>query len=179
MIESNVVMKKEIQLWFKFALLAFLLVGAPGAALAQSGSTGGSIGNDEKSLSGSRQERSVEPDQPARRSRPEPEEPRRASRRSGGGGGGGGGSFDGAWVVVAVGTVCPGTFTSAIVISSGRIIGQGIVSGSVSPSGGASAIGTAEGGVTIHSSGHFSGHSGSGSYHRTDGCAGRWTASKQ
>ena len=45
----------------------------PRAAFAQSGSAGGSIGNDEKSLSGSR---SAEPERPARRSKPAAEEPR-------------------------------------------------------------------------------------------------------
>jgi hypothetical protein len=39
----------------------------PSLALAQSGSAGGNIGNDDKSLSGSRQPpRSVEPERPAR-----------------------------------------------------------------------------------------------------------------
>ena len=49
---------------------------------AQSGSAGGSIGNDEKSLSGSRASpRAAEPEKPARRSKPEAEEPRRSSSR--------------------------------------------------------------------------------------------------
>jgi hypothetical protein len=52
-----------------------LLVGlGAGLALAQSGSAGGSIGNDEKSLSGSRQApRAVEREKPARKSKPEAE----------------------------------------------------------------------------------------------------------
>jgi hypothetical protein len=74
-----------------------LLVGfGAGLALAQSGSAGGSIGNDEKSLSGSRQTpRAVESEKPARKGKPEAEEPRRASRKSGGGSGGGGGGGGG------------------------------------------------------------------------------------
>ena len=67
------------------ALLSMLIPVAfgHGVARAQSGSAGGSIGNDEKSLSGSREPpRATEP--PARRSKPEAEEPRRASRKSGG-----------------------------------------------------------------------------------------------
>src|ERR1700683_1803998 len=80
----------------RLALLCVALTTGPGAAFAQSGSAGGSIGNDEKSLSGTR---SAEPERPARRSKPAAEEPRRsAPRRSGGVGGGGGGNFDGAWV---------------------------------------------------------------------------------
>ncbi|SHJ35325.1 hypothetical protein SAMN05444159_0399 [Bradyrhizobium lablabi] len=156
------------------ALLAVMI--GPGTALAQSGSAGGSIGNDEKSLSGSR---SVEPERPARRSKPDTEEPRRStSRRSGGGGGGGGGgNFDGAWVVVSVGTTCSGSSSTAVVVSSGKIIGQGLT-GSVSPGGATSSVGNYDG-ITVVSSGHVSGRSGSGSFKRSDGCVGRWTASKQ
>jgi hypothetical protein len=122
---------------------------APGLALAQSGSAGGSIGNDEKSLSSSRSTpRAVEPEQHARPSRPERETPRRASR----GGGGGGGNFDGAWVVVGVG--CGGTTSGAVVVTSGKIIGEGLT-GYVSPSGAASSVGHYNG-ITVSSSGHVS-----------------------
>jgi len=63
-------MQNAIRRRIKIALLSASLVVlfGPGTALAQSGSAGGSIGNDEKSISGSRQApRSVEPEQPARR----------------------------------------------------------------------------------------------------------------
>ena len=162
------------------ALFVSFLVATPGAAVAQ-GSAGGSIGNDEKSLSGSRPEqRSVEPERSTRQSKPQDqskpqeEEQRRSTSRSGGSGVT---SFDGAWAVVAVGTTCQGTATGAIVITSGRIIGQR-VSGHVSPNGAATAVGN-DNGVVVNSSGHFSGRSGSGTYRRSDGCSGRWTASKQ
>jgi hypothetical protein len=152
-----------------------LTLAAPGAVLAQSGSAGGSIGNDEKSLSGSRDTpRAVEPSKPARRSRSEAEEPHRAARRSGGGGGGGS-SFDGAWATTSVG--CGATLSGALVITSGRIIGDGF-SGSVSPNGSATGAGSTQG-MTWTSSGRFSSRSGSGSYRRADGCVGSWTASKQ
>ena len=151
------------------------------AALAQSGSVGGSIGNDEKSLSGSREApRAVEPSKPARRSKPEADEPRRASRKSGGGGsgegGGGGGNFDGSWVAVAVGTPC-GSSSERFVISGGRISGE-LSSGSVSPNGSTRTGGSVQG-LSWNSSGRFSGRTGSGSFVRSDGCTGRWTASKQ
>jgi hypothetical protein len=152
-------------------LCACLIAIIPGAALAQSGSAGGSIGNDEKSLSGSRQApRSVEPDQPARRSKPAAEEPRRTTSRNSGGG-----SFDGAWAVVSVG--CGGTSTSAVVVSSGRIIGEGLT-GTVSASGAARSVGNYNG-ITVISSGHVSGRNGSGTFRRSDGCAGSWSSSKQ
>jgi hypothetical protein len=156
--------------------VSLALVIGPAAALAQSGSAGGSIGNDEKSLSGSR---SAEPERPARRSKPEAEEPRRSTSRRGGGGGGGGGAgnFDGAWIVVSTGTTCSGSSTTAVVVSSGKIIGEGL-SGSVSPSGATSSVGN-YGGITVISSGHVSGRGGSGSFKRSDGCVGRWTSSKQ
>ena len=160
------------------ALLCALAIAiGPASALAQSGSAGGSIGNDEKSVSGSRQApRSVEPAKPARRSKPEADEPRRASRKSGGGGGGGG-NFDGAWIVNSVGTTCSGSSTVAVVISSGRIIGQGL-SGTVSANGSTRAVGNYDG-VTVTSSGRTNGRNGSGTFRRSDGCVGRWTSSKQ
>jgi hypothetical protein len=163
----------------KIALLcmSFIVAIGAGAVFAQSGSAGGSIGNDEKSLSGSREApRSVDTARPARRSKPEAEEPRRAARKSGGGGGGGGGNFDGAWVVNSVGTPC-GSSTTAIVVTSGKIIGDGL-SGTVSPSGAASSVGN-YGSITVISSGHFSSRSGSGTFRRSDGCTGTWAVSKQ
>jgi len=161
--------------------LASLLISAimSGAALAQSGSAGGSIGNDEKSLSGSREApRTVEPSKPARRAKPESDEPRRASRKSGGGGesSSGGGNFDGAWVAVSVGTPC-GSASERFVISGGRISGD-LSSGSVSPNGATRTGGSVQG-LSWTSTGRFSGRTGSGSFVRSDGCTGRWTASKQ
>lgn len=179
---KNLVMKYTVQHLIGSCALAVVLLVAfgPGLALAQSGSAGGSIGNDEKSLSGSREApRAVESSKPARRAKPEAEEPRRASRKSGSGGSGGGGrggNFDGAWVAVAVGTPC-GSSTERFVISGGRISGE-LSSGSVSPSGATRSGGSASG-LSWSSSGRFSGRSGSGSFVRTDGCRGRWTASKQ
>ena len=147
--------------------------------LAQSGSTGGSIGNENKSLSGSRQDRSADPAPAAPKSKPAAEEqPRNSSRkvdRGGGGGGGGGGNFDGAWSVISVG--CGGSSTMGFVISSGQISGEGL-SGRVSPSGAASSV-WSNGQITSNASGRFSGRSGSGGFRRTDGCSGTWSASKQ
>jgi hypothetical protein len=156
-------------------VLLLLLVGfGAGLALAQSGSAGGSIGNDEKSLSGSRQTpRAVESEKPARKNKPEAEEPRRASRKSGGGGGG---NFDGAWVAVAVGTPC-GSSTERFVISGGSVSGE-LSSGQVSPNG-STRTGGSVSGLSWTSTGRFSGRTGSGSFVRSDGCSGRWTASKQ
>jgi hypothetical protein len=173
-------MQSVIRYLVKVALLSATLavVALPGMTLAQSGSAGGSIGNDEKSLSGSRQTpRAVESEKPARKNKPEAEEPRRASRKSGdGSGGGGGGNFDGAWVSVAVGTPC-GSSTERFVISGGSVSGE-LSSGQVSPNG-STRTGGSVSGLSWTSTGRFSGRTGSGSFVRSDGCTGRWTASKQ
>ena len=169
-------MKYPAQHSIGIGLLALAISAAmASAAMAQSGSAGGSIGNDEKSLSGSREApRAVES---TRRSKSEADEPRRASRKSGGGGsGGGGGNFDGSWVSVAVGTPC-GSATERFVISGGSLSGE-LSSGSVSPNGATRSRGSVQG-LGWTSSGRFSGRSGSGSFVRSDGCSGRWTASKQ
>ena len=161
----------------RIALLPLLISAVfPAAGVrAQSGSAGGSIGNDDKSVSGSRQApRSVEPERPARRTKPEATEPRRAARKSGGEGGGGGGNFDGTWVANAVGNTC--SSSDKFVITGGRMLGQ-YSSGQVNPNGSATSGGSISG-LSWHSTGRFSGRSGSGTFVRTDGCTGTWTASK-
>ena len=169
-------MQKIIRYLEKAAALSATLavVALPGLARAQSGSSGGSISNDEKSLSGSRETpRSAEPSKPARRSKAE--EPRRASRKSGGGGNGGG-YLIGAWVLTSVGSPC-GTSSDTVVITGSRMVGQ-YGTAQVSPSGSVSGIGVA-GSLTWNMSGRFSGRNGSGSFRRSDGCVGSWTGSKQ
>jgi hypothetical protein len=159
----------------RVALLAVTLPAAalPQLAAAQSGSAGGSIGNTDKAVTGSRKAvREAEPSRPARASRSEPRE-RRSARRSTGSSAD---NFDGAWLVASVGRPC-GAASEAVLISSGRLVGQ-YTSGRVSASGQASGAGAA-GGVSWTSSGRFSGRHGSGTFRRSDGCAGTWTASKQ
>lgn len=172
---ENQLMRNPLRHRIEMSSFAILLAGllTPALALAQSGSVGGSIGNDEKSLSGSRQApRSVEPDQPAgHSSKPAVDAPRRTTSH----GSGGGGNFDGAWSVVSVG--CAGSSTGAAVVSNGRIIGQG-VTGTVSANGSVRSVGNYNG-IIVTSYGHVSGSSGSGTFQRSDGCSGRWTSSKQ
>ena len=82
---NKLIMKYTVQRSIRIAppLVSLISAAHPtAAALAQSGSAGGSIGNDEKSLSGSREKpRAVESSKPARRAKPESDEPRRASRQ--------------------------------------------------------------------------------------------------
>jgi hypothetical protein len=170
-------MKSTIRYNFASALLTVSLAIAinPAGAFAQ-GSAGGSIGNDDKAVSGSRETpRAAEPSKPARRSKPEAEEPRRTSRKSGGGGSGGG-NLDGAWVLTSVGSPC-GTSSDTVVITGSRMVGQ-YGTAQVSPNGSTSGIGAA-GALTWSMSGRFSGRSGSGTFRRSDGCVGSWTGSKQ
>jgi hypothetical protein len=159
----------------------FIAIGCP-CANAQSGSAGGSIGNDDKAVSGSRgAPRSVEePERPARPGAEDADEQPRTSRKSSGSGGGGGGSFDGAWAVLVIGgPACQGSVTGAVVISRGRIIGDGISTGRVSPNGTTYTAGRTKEGISYTTSGHLAGRSGSGIFRRSDGCTGRWTAAKQ
>ena len=166
-------MQRIVRHSIPIALLAMLISVTLGSGLAyaQSGSAGGSIGNDEKSLSGSR---ATESSKPARRSQDEADEPRRTGRKSGGGGGN---NFDGAWIVSGVGVTCQGTSSNAVVVTSGKIIGQ-TARGTVSPDG--KVYGTSTGnGITVITTGRLSGRSGGGTFRQSDGCTGRWTASKQ
>jgi hypothetical protein len=154
----------------KAALLSITLAiaAAPDLARAQSGSAGGNIGNEEKSLSGSRETpRAAEPSKPARRSRTETESPRKS---------GGGGNIDGAWVLTSVGTPC-GSSSDTVVISGSKMVGQ-YGTAQVSPNGGVSGVGSA-GSLSWTMSGRFSGRRGSGTFRRSDGCAGSWSGSKQ
>ena len=168
-----------VRSWIGATLLGFALAvtATPGTTHAQ-GSAGGSIGNDDKAVSGSRPEpRSAAPQRSSRRSKPEPEPRRASSRRGGGGGGGGGASFDGAWTISSAGVTCSDTYTENVVVTSGRIIGAN-GSGSVSPSGSVSGVGNYSG-IIVRSHGRMAGRTGSGTFQRSDGCTGRWTSSKQ
>src|SRR5690348_6266253 len=97
---------------FIFALLTgcFLLIAAASITTLAHCRAVRRLGNDDKSVSGSRSaSRAVEPDRSAapRRGKPDTDTPRQATRK--GGGGGGGGNFDGTWAFVGIGTNCQGS----------------------------------------------------------------------
>jgi hypothetical protein len=143
---------------------ALLLIGWGGAVCLAQGSSGGSIGNDDKSVSGTR---NIEPERPSRRSEPEA---RRAPSR----GGGGVSRFDGAWTFIVAGC---GSGAVAGVVAGGRLsVPNG--GGSISAGGRLRAVAAANG-VTTIASGHLSTSGGGGVFSRSDGCAGRWTAMKR
>jgi hypothetical protein len=135
------------------------------------GSTGGSIGKQDKSVSGD-QDGGVRSrsEKPSRSERP-------ASKRSGGGGGGGG-NFDGTWASASQGrTTCSDRTSDVVTISGGRMTGTGFT-GRVTGSGSVSGV-WAGSGISASVSGHMSGNRGSGSFRRSDGCVGTWTLSRQ
>jgi hypothetical protein len=147
------------------------------AALAQ-GATGGSLGNDTKTLSGSSPE--SRSSAPARSERSERPAPRRQAAPRNRGEGGGGGSFDGVWSISSAGTSgCSDTLTERFVVSGGRMTGSsGSGSASVSANGAVRGAGNYSG-IGVTSQGRLSGRTGSGTFQRSDGCSGRWVASKQ
>lgn len=135
------------------------------AVLAQAGGYGGTIGKQDKSVSGTED---VAPAPAARSPRQPAAAPR--ERRSYP-------SFDGTWTVQSTGQNCPINTSAAVIISGGRVIGQN-GTGTVSPSGAVSTVGQI-GSLAITGRGQLSGRSGSGVFRQSDGCAGRWIASKQ
>jgi hypothetical protein len=136
------------------------------ARIAQAqGSMGGSIGVQEKSVSGDREApRAALPPPSRQRSAPEPKRaaPRPAGRPA---------NYDGVWFVNNIG--CGGS-TGRVSVSGGRISGDGGVTGSVSASG---AVRTATA-VSV-GWGRVSGNRGSGGFKTNDGCTGRWTSVRQ
>ena len=163
---------------FGYAALALALSAAP--ALAQ-GSTGGSIGKQDKSISGGGDEgggsRSTSHSRERERERPSKSERSSRRERGGGGGGGGGGNFDGTWAVASSGAAC-GSSRMSLGFSGGRIVSPAGFSGSVSGGGSMHGVFTANG-HTGTFNGRMSSSSGSGSFRRSDGCTGSFSMVKQ
>jgi hypothetical protein len=150
-------------------LAAFVALASYAAPALAQGSTGGSIGKQDKAVSGDRGGGETKP--AARPSRSE----HSSSKRSGGGGGG---NFDGTWASASQGrTTCSDRTSDVVTISGGRMTGTGFT-GRVSGSGSVSGV-WAGSGISATVSGRLSGSRGSGSFQRSDGCAGTWTLSKQ
>jgi hypothetical protein len=165
--------------------------------LAQAGSTGGSIGKQDKSISGGYQapassrssgRKHAERHAPAHRPVAGGDQTSASSRSSGRKHAerdapaaapahrpAAGGSADGAWSVTADG--CGGSATLEGIISAGRFISDS-GKGTVSRDGSAQGVAHVLGGTAIWS-GRFSGRSGSGTFRRTDGCVGHWSSVKQ
>jgi hypothetical protein len=154
-------------------ILPCLLIIALGGSDAWSqGATGGSLGNDNKTLSGSSSEPSA-----AKPARPPRSEQRAAPARRGASEGGSAARFDGMWQITFTGqsAVCAGKTASSTLTISGGSVGGG---GSISPSGVLQGVGSS-GSVSAVMTGRLSGRGGGGSMQMSNGCTGRWTASKQ
>jgi hypothetical protein len=148
----------------KGSMMTCLLFALAQPAQAQ-GSMGGSIGVQEKSVSGDRDPPRSAPSAPPRqRSAPEPKRaaPKPAGRPA---------NYDGAWLVNNIG--CGGT-AGRVWVSGGRISGDGGVTGSVSSNGSVSTRTSVSVGW-----GRVSGNRGSGGFRTNDGCTGRWTSVRQ
>lgn len=148
---------------------------APAQMLAQSGSMGGTIGNREKSLSGSRDAAPTE--RPARQSKPKAAPSRRPAAAHSGGGGSGGGSLDGTWSLASAGINCSDTFRETVTVR-GRTMTGAYGSATINANGSLTGSGNYNG-IGVTSRGRLSGRSGSGTFQRTDGCHGRWVGTKQ
>jgi hypothetical protein len=159
------------RLGMSFFCVWLAIVIGPVAALAQSGSAGGSIGNDEKSLSGSRSEPSSDQNLPT--------PPSRAAEQPRGSDDGGVSKFDGTWAYTGFSTNCGGSGSGLWFVSGGLITGKrGVVIGRISPDGAYSSTAVGNDGVALTTTGRMSGNSGGGSFRRADGCVGRWTAKR-
>jgi hypothetical protein len=86
--------------------------------------------------------------------------------------------FDGTWTEVIVGEnkVCDVTVNSSFTVTNGQL-SQRNSSGTVNANGSAHGIVFAQG-VSGTWTGHFSGSKASGRFQRTDGCVGRWSATR-
>ena len=163
------------------SLVVAAIVCLSGGPAFSQGSTGGSIGKQDKSVGGGEdggggsRSTSRERERPSKSERSERSSKR--ERSGGGGGGGGGGNFDGTWASASQGTTCSDRTSAVVAISGGNMVSDGFT-GRVTSSGSVSGV-WAGSGITATVSGHMSGRSGSGTFRRSDGCVGVWSLSKQ
>jgi hypothetical protein len=146
------------------ALLCAALAVFIAAGLARADSIGGSINNNEKTLSGTVRESAPEADRPAGRQRPSTRRssPERAIRSEGGVT-----RFDGPWSAIFP-AGCGGAGTVAVTVSGGKVGGLGF-SGTLSASGDFH-VGTADGSVCT---GRMTGSTGYATYREANGCTRR------
>src|SRR6202161_1787437 len=114
---NQVIMRNNIRYQFGMSLLcvSLTLVIGTAVALAQSGSAGGSIGNDEKSLSGSRSQPSSDQGVPT--------PPSQNAEQSRGSGDRAVSNFDGTWAYTGFSTNCGGSGSGLWFVSGGLITG--------------------------------------------------------
>jgi hypothetical protein len=131
---------------------------------AQAGSVGGSIGKGDKSVSGGEPEARM----------PKHEVHKRTPVRQASTNSGGVSRFDGAWKVITAPRVggCDPYSTDAAI--SGGVVSSAGFTGSVTGGGTLNGVFSLAG-YTAAVTGHLSGSGGTGTFRRSDGCAGQWT----
>lgn len=153
-------------------LLALLLTAAIGSHQAEAGMSG--MSDRVQRLNAVEAQASLPPpakpvvQAPSRPAPVRPEQSAKAAKPSVG-------AFDGAWTVSSS-PGCDLAARSAVQVSRGRIVGQG-VSGSVDANGNVRTSGYGEG-ISVVSQGRVSGAAGSGTYSVSNGCTGTWVAHK-
>jgi hypothetical protein len=153
------IMNDVIQIWLRTALWCALLIIAsnPSATMARSHHADARFDNTRIAfLSGS--------DNARRPAEEAPGSPQQDSR-----------NFDGAWIFTSAG--CPYTGSLPAKIVGGKIIIRG-GGGQVDPDGTLHSVGAGNG-MTLTATGQLSGDTGSGTFNRSDGCAGTWVAIKR
>jgi hypothetical protein len=136
--------------------LFIVLMAFPAASFGQAGSAGGSIGNDEKSLSGTR---AVPTERSTRTPPPETNT-----------------DFDGTWVFTALNSCGPSSTTVGKFVE-GKLVG-GTGNGTINPNG--EYHYARAGKAPVISSGKLAGKHGSGVWRSVNNkCQGTWTAERQ
>jgi hypothetical protein len=159
-------MRRRASIGIAVLALSHLVFANASSALAQAGSTGGTVGKIDKSVSGGGEEASPQPRARSHARDRAPDRPRPEARS---------GSADGTWTVSATPSCLPPWGLTASVsngvISGGGATGQVARSGAVR--GNAVVLG-----MKFDFVGHFRGGHASGTLVGPNGCPGQWSATK-
>jgi len=159
-------MRHRASIGIALLVLSLLAFANASSALAQAGSTGGTVGKIDKSVSGGGEEASPQPRTKSRATHRASVAPRSEARS---------GSADGTWTVSATPSCLPPWGLTASV-SNGVISGGG-ATGQVSRAGAVSGNAVVLG-MKFDFVGHFRGGQASGTLVGPNGCPGHWTATK-
>jgi hypothetical protein len=159
-------MRRRASIGIAVLALSHLVFANASLALAQAGSTGGTVGKIDKSVSGGGEEVPREPRAKSHATHRAPVEPRSEARS---------GSADGTWTVSATPSCLPPWGLTASV-SNGVISGGG-ATGQVSRAGAVRGNAVVLG-FKFDFVGHFRGRQASGTLAGPNGCPGQWTAIK-
>jgi hypothetical protein len=151
-------------------------ISKPLLVLAQAGSTGGTIANQGKTVSGDQSGPRPGAGERPRRSPKKGHDPERGREKAATvAGGGSRANYDGTWHVVSIGA-CGYRDEVTVTVSDGVMSGSG-VTGHIGSGGNVSAVLTVLG-LRAEITGHASSSHGSGTWKRNDGCTGHWTSDR-